>query len=70
MNILAALGMEPMILEAGPDTRFQPTVAMLERLDPRPEGLIVASPCNPVGTMLHPGDLAAIAGWCDATGSG
>ncbi len=68
VNILAALGMEPMILEAGPDTRFQPTVAMLERLDPRPEGLIVASPCNPVGTMLHPGDLAAIAGWCDANG--
>ena len=68
VNILTALGMEPVILEAGPETRFQPSVAMLDRLDPRPDGLIVASPCNPVGTMLHPDELAAIAGWCDREG--
>ncbi len=68
VNILTALGMEPIILEAGPETRFQPSVAMLDRLDPRPDGLIVASPCNPVGTMLHPDELAAIAGWCDREG--
>lgn len=67
-NILTALGMEPLILEAGPETRFQPSVAMLERLDPPPEGLIVASPCNPAGTMLHADELKAIAGWCDANG--
>ena len=68
VNILTALGMTPVILEAGPDTRFQPSVAMLERLDPPPDGLIVASPCNPAGTMLHPEELAAIAAWCDRTG--
>ena len=68
VNILTALGMRPVILEAGPETRFQPDVAMLERLDPPPDGLIVASPCNPAGTMLHPDELAAIAGWCDARG--
>jgi aspartate/methionine/tyrosine aminotransferase len=68
VNILTALGMRPVILEAGPETRFQPSVAMLERLDPRPDGVMVASPCNPAGTMLHPGELAAIAGWCDANG--
>jgi aspartate/methionine/tyrosine aminotransferase len=68
VNILTALGFEPVILEAGPETRFQPSVAMLERLDPRPEGLIVGSPCNPVGTMLHPDELAAIAAWCDREG--
>ena len=68
VNILTALGMRPVILEAGPDTRFQPSVAMLERLDPPPDGLIVASPCNPAGTMLHPEELAAIAAWCDAHG--
>jgi aspartate/methionine/tyrosine aminotransferase len=65
VNILTALGMQPVILEAGPDTRFQPSVAMLERLDPPPDGLIVASPCNPAGTMLHPDEFAAIAAWCD-----
>ena len=67
-NILAALGMEPVLLECGPETRFQPDVAMLERLDPRPDGLVVASPCNPAGTMLRPEELQAIAGWCDRNG--
>jgi aspartate/methionine/tyrosine aminotransferase len=68
VNILTALGMQPVILQAGPDTRFQPSVAMLERLDPPPDGLIVASPCNPAGTMLHPEELAELAAWCDANG--
>lgn len=68
VNILTALGMQPVILEAGPETRYQPSVAMLERLDPCPDGLIVASPCNPAGTMLHPEELEAIARWCDANG--
>jgi aspartate/methionine/tyrosine aminotransferase len=68
VNILSALGMTPVILEAGPETRFQPSVAMLEALDPPPDGLIVASPCNPAGTMLHRDELAAIAGWCDRNG--
>jgi aspartate/methionine/tyrosine aminotransferase len=68
VNILTALGMTPVILEAGAETRFQPSVAMLDRLDPPPEGLIVASPCNPAGTMLHADELAAIAGWCDSHG--
>ncbi len=68
VNILTALGFRPVMLETGPETRFQPTVELLGRLDPPPDGLIVASPCNPAGTMLHPGELAAIAGWCAAAG--
>ena len=68
VNILQALGMVPVMLEAGPATRFQPSVAMLEALDPVPDGLIIASPCNPVGSMLHPDELAAIAAWCAARG--
>ena len=68
VNILTALGMIPVIMEAGLGTRFQPSVAMLEKLDPRPDGVIVASPCNPAGTMLHRDELAAIAVWCDRNG--
>ncbi len=64
VNILQALGMVPVMMEAGPATRFQPSVAMLDALDPVPDGLIIASPCNPVGSMLHPDELAAIAKWC------
>lgn len=68
VNILTALGIEPVLLAADAATRFQPTVEMLRRLDPLPDGLIVASPCNPAGTMLHPAELRAIAAWCDAEG--
>jgi aspartate/methionine/tyrosine aminotransferase len=68
VNILTALGMEPVIIETTAETRFQPTAALLDALDPRPDGVIVASPCNPAGTMLHPDELAAIAAWCDRAG--
>ena len=68
VNILTALGMTPVILPAGPETRFQPSLTMLQRLDPPPDGLIVASPANPAGTMLHPDELAAIARWCHHNG--
>lgn len=67
-NILTALGMVPQLLPCDAATRFQPTLAMLDRLDPPPAGLIVASPCNPAGTMLAPAELAAIAAWCQAHG--
>lgn len=67
-NILTALGMEPVLLECGPETRFQPSLAMLEQLDPPPDGLVIASPCNPAGTMLAPEELSAIARWCHANG--
>ncbi|MCK8783079.1 aminotransferase class I/II-fold pyridoxal phosphate-dependent enzyme [Roseomonas sp. NAR14] len=67
-NILTALGMRPVLLPCDAATRFQPTLAMLERLDPLPDGLIVASPCNPAGTMLTPDELADIARWCDRNG--
>jgi aspartate/methionine/tyrosine aminotransferase len=67
-NILESLGMEAVLLECGPGTRFQPTLALLEAMDPRPDGLVIASPCNPAGTMLPPAELAAIARWCHANG--
>lgn len=65
-NILAALGCEVVDLPCGPETRFQPTVAMLRGLDL--DGLIVASPANPTGTMLLPDELADIARYCAAQG--
>jgi len=67
-NILTALGMVPQLLPCDASTRFQPTLAMLEKLDPLPAGLIVASPCNPAGTMLAPQELSAIARWCHERG--
>jgi aspartate/methionine/tyrosine aminotransferase len=68
VNILTALGMQPVILQTGPETRFQPSLALLDAQRPRPDGLIVASPANPAGTMLAPSELADIAGWCHDNG--
>jgi aspartate/methionine/tyrosine aminotransferase len=67
-NILSALGCEVIELPCGPDTRFQPTAAMLAGLDPPPHGVVVASPANPTGTVIPTAELAAIASWCDDTG--
>ncbi|MBT0993416.1 aminotransferase class I/II-fold pyridoxal phosphate-dependent enzyme [Cellulomonas sp. DKR-3] len=69
-NILAALGCEVVELAAGPGTRFQPTVAMLEEAHAAAplEGLVVASPANPTGTMIDAAELAALADWCGAHG--
>lgn len=67
-NILRALDIEPVELPAGPETRFQPTVDLLETLDRPVRGLIVASPSNPAGTMLAPAELKRISDWCAAKG--
>jgi len=63
-NILSALGCDVVVVPCGPETRYQPTVAQLEALDPPVEGLVIASPANPTGTMIDAAELAAIAGWC------
>lgn len=67
-NILSALGCEVLELPCGADTRFQPTAAMLAEVDPPVQGVIVASPANPTGTVIGPEELAAIATWCEETG--
>ena len=63
-NVLNALGMHPVELQCGAESRFQPTAAMVEALDPAPAALIVASPANPTGTMLDRGELAALIDVC------
>src|SRR3954451_4752872 len=67
-NVLTALGCEVVELPTGPETRFQPTVEMLQELDRPVQGLVLASPANPTGTILVPSELAALATWCEAHG--
>ena len=65
-NILTALGIEVVEIPAGPETRYQPTPELLERFGGKLDGLIVASPANPTGTMLSPEALAELTAYCDA----
>lgn len=63
-NTLRALHLVPVEIPCGPDTRFQLTAASLAALDPAPQGVIVASPANPTGTIIPGAELAAIAEVC------
>ncbi|WP_246130072.1 pyridoxal phosphate-dependent aminotransferase [Nitrospirillum pindoramense] len=67
-NILKTAGLVPVELPTGPETRFQPTPALLDELLTRGggplRGLIVASPSNPTGTMLDAAAMAALGAWC------
>jgi aspartate/methionine/tyrosine aminotransferase len=65
-NILTALGIEVVEIPAGPDTRYQPTPELLERHGGRLDGLIIASPANPTGTMLSPEALAELTAYCES----
>jgi aspartate/methionine/tyrosine aminotransferase len=67
-NILAALGVEPMLLQVGAASRFQPTAEVLKASGEKLDGLIVASPSNPTGSMFAPGELETLAAWCKAEG--
>ena len=61
-NILSALGIEPVLITVGENVRYQPTPELLAGLG-RLEGLVVASPANPTGTMISAADLARLAAW-------
>lgn len=67
-NILKSLGIEVVELQVGPETNFQPTPELIERALKESsraiDGLIVASPSNPTGTMIHAAELEALYGFC------
>jgi aspartate/methionine/tyrosine aminotransferase len=65
-NTIKALHMVPVEIDCGPDVRFQLTAAAVAALEPAPQGLIVASPANPTGTIIAEDELAAIAAVCAA----
>jgi aspartate/methionine/tyrosine aminotransferase len=62
-HILTALGASPVTIETGPEARWMPTEADIERVASQCNlaGLLLASPANPTGTMLEPARLAGIA---------
>lgn len=63
-NILVALGITPVNLLTGAETRFQPTPEILDQIDGRIDGLIVASPSNPAGTMIDADSFRRLYEYC------
>jgi aspartate/methionine/tyrosine aminotransferase len=66
-NTLIALGITPVPIPVGPESRFAPTAEHLDRAGDL-DGLIVASPSNPTGTVLGDGALAELAHECRRRG--
>ena len=64
-HILNALGIQAVILQTDMSNRFQPTPDLLKTILPL-DGLIIASPSNPTGTMLLPSELEALCDFCRA----
>jgi aspartate/methionine/tyrosine aminotransferase len=67
-NILTSLGIEPVLIPVGPSNHFQPTLPILRSLEQKLDGLIMASPSNPTGSMVSAAELAALSGWCGEQG--
>lgn len=67
-NVLRALGCEVVEIQCTAETRFQPTLAQLQALTGPINGVLIASPANPTGTMIAPDELARIAAWCTENG--
>lgn len=63
-NILHALGIDVVNVEVGPETNFQPTPDLLDGIEGKIDGLIVASPSNPTGTMIKRDELKALVDYC------
>lgn len=67
-NTVRALNLEPVEIACGPEVRFQLSAAALDALEPAPQGVIIASPANPTGTIIPKEELAAIAEVCQRRG--
>lgn len=67
-NTSRAIHLEPVEIDCGPETRYQLSAQMIAEMDPAPQGILIASPANPTGTILPPEELAAIADVCKACG--
>ena len=59
-NILSALGVAPVVVETRTEDRFQPTPRILAADAGELQGLIVASPSNPTGTMVGEKEMQAL----------
>lgn len=68
-NILGALDVEVVAIPCGPETRYQLTPALIEeaaRVGGAFDGVIVASPSNPTGSIISAAEMKALADYCRA----
>jgi len=60
-HFVAAADAQPVLLNCGPEQRFQLSCAQVEAAwTPQTRGVLLASPSNPTGTSIAPEEMAAI----------
>ncbi len=69
-HILSALGCEPVLIETGPETRWALSAkSLLDEHRRKPlQGVVIASPANPTGTMMEADTLARLIAVLEAEG--
>ena len=67
-NMLGALGIDTVLVDTSAERGFQPTPEDLDNVEGPIDGLIVASPSNPVGSMIAPEELSRLAKYCERHG--
>jgi aspartate/methionine/tyrosine aminotransferase len=67
-NILKALGVDCVPVPVGASSRWQLTAEVLEGVPGRLDGVVVASPSNPTGSMLDAAEIARLVAWCEPRG--
>jgi len=67
-NTVKALRQVPVEIPCDTSVRFQLTAKALAAIDPAPDGVIIASPANPTGTIIDAGELETIAAVCRERG--
>ena len=67
-NTMRAMYLEPVEVDCGPAERYQISAAALEAMEPAPDGVIIASPANPTGTIIPADEMARIAEVCSRRG--
>ncbi len=64
-NMLKALNIEVIEIEAHAKDNYQPTLELLNNCNQEFDGMIINSPSNPSGTMISEEELKNICNWCD-----
>lgn len=66
-NMLKATNLEPVFIDTDEATQFQPRASHMPELKDI-QGLIIASPSNPTGTLLHEDDMRELMEFTSANG--
>lgn len=67
-HILKSLGVTPELIQVDASTHYQLTVDHLKKLPKLPQGLIIASPANPTGSIVPLDEFKHLAQFCDQNG--